>query len=126
LTLRAQPSLPKRLAALLAAAALVLLAPFATLCVAGGHTGIELLFLACCGGDEGGPANDCADGCTDTPADFGASLGAKHPPTLAPALHADLLPREARPPARAVHGPALDPASRSQQHATLASVLLLI
>jgi hypothetical protein len=126
LTLRAHPSHPKRLAALLAAAALMLLAPFATLCVAGGHTGIELLFLACCGGDESNPADDCADGCTDTPADFGASLGAKHPPTLVPALHADLLPREARPLAGAPHGPAFDSAPRSQQHATLASVLLLI
>ncbi|MCU0225523.1 MAG: hypothetical protein MUF27_15955 [Acidobacteria bacterium] len=126
MTLRAQPSLPKRLAALLAAAALLLLAPFATLCVAGGHVGIELLFLACCGDDEGNPADDCADECTDTPADFGVSLGAKHPPTLTPALRADLLPREARPLAGAALGPAADPAPRSQQHATLASVLLLI
>jgi len=127
LTPRAQPSLPKRLVALLAAAGLLLLAPFATLCVAGGHTGIELLFLACCDDDdEGSPAGDCADDCTDTPADFGASLGAKHSPTLAPALQAGLLPREMRPLAGAVHGPALDPAPRSQQHAALASVLLLI
>jgi len=123
-TLGTHRSIPTRLAALLAAAALLLFAPFATLCVAGGHAGIEFLFLACCG-EEAGSDRDCADDCTDTPADFGASLGAKLPPTVIPVLQLPLVQPDAKSadPSCAVRP---DLPSKSLRHATLASVFLLI
>lgn len=123
MTIRIRRSKRPVLPALLAGASLLLFAPFATLCVAGGHAGIELLFLACCGA-EGEAGGGCADGCSDTPADFGASLGAKFPAPIVPLLAADPLAAGLR-----FLGPA--PAARSgfagrpQQHAALASVLLL-
>ena len=124
MTSRHHRSIPARLAALLAAAAMLLIAPFATLCVAGGHAGIEFLFTACCSEDAGSD-RDCADDCTDTPADFGASLGAKLPPTVIPVLQLPLVQPDAKSadPSCAVRP---DLPSKSLRHATLASVFLLI
>ncbi len=124
MTLPAHRSILARLAALLATAALVLFVPFATLCVAGGHAGIEFLFTACCG-EGAGSDRDCADDCTDTPADFGASLGATPPVTVVPALQAALLLPDAKPagPCRAVRA---DLPAKTLQHASLAAVFLLI
>jgi hypothetical protein len=117
-------SIPTRLAALLAVAVLALFAPFTTLCVAGGHAGIEFLFIACCGGDSDADP-DCAEGCTDSPADFGASLGAAPPLTVVPALQAVLVlpdPVAVEPSAsRRASQPA-----KSLHHATLAAVFLLL
>jgi hypothetical protein len=122
-TLGAHRSIPTRLAALLAAAALLLFAPFATLCVAGGHAGIEFLFMACCG-SEPESDRDCAGDCTDTLADFGASLAATAPVTVVPALQSALLLPEAKPtgPCFSVRA---DLPAKSLQHASLAAVFLL-
>lgn len=124
MTLGTHRSIPTRLAALLAAAALLLFAPFATLCVAGGHAGIEFLFMACCG-SEPGSDRDCAGDCTDTPADFGASLAATPPVTVVPALQSALLLSDAKPAGPSFAGRADHPA-KSLQHASLAAVFLLI